>query len=62
MAEILSRGAVCDGYDVRVLTGGAAYVLHFTSEPTDATVQERIAALEASLVPPEYVILGEADA
>lgn len=57
----LDRRLVCDGYDVRVLIGDAAYVLHFLSEPNDAALQERIAALEASLVKPVYVLIGEAD-
>jgi hypothetical protein len=57
MAEILDRRRVCDGYDVRILTGGAAYTLHFLKEPDKAVLADRIAAFEESLKPPPPVVL-----
>lgn len=50
MATILDRRPVGDGYDVRILTGGEAHVLHFASQPEADALTEAIRAFEARLL------------
>ena len=37
---ILQMSAVCDGWDVRIITAGQAVTLHFAAEPTQAQIEE----------------------
>jgi hypothetical protein len=50
MATILDQRPTGDGYDVRILTGGEAYVLHFIAQPDVDTLAEAIRAFEARLI------------
>ena len=50
MATILSASAVCDGYDVRIVTGGETHTLHFLAEPTEATLNEITLGFEQRLL------------
>jgi hypothetical protein len=60
MAKILDQRPVCDGYDVRILTGGAAHTLHFLKEPDKAVLADKIASFEERLKPPPPVVISVA--
>ena len=50
MATILDQRVTGDGYDVRILTGGAAHVLHFTVQPDAQTLTEAVRDFELQLL------------
>jgi hypothetical protein len=50
MATILDQRPVGDGYDVRILTGGEAHVLHFTAQPDEQTLTETVRGFELQLL------------
>lgn len=50
MATILSAYPVCDGYDVRVLTGNNTHTVHFLAEPSEAERDEVISTIEQRLL------------
>jgi hypothetical protein len=50
MAVILSQRPVIDGYDVRILTGGQAHTLHFTTQPDEAVIANAVLKYEMALI------------
>ena len=50
MATILDQRPVGDGYDVRILTGAEAHVLHFTVQPDEQVLIEVIRDFELQLL------------
>ena len=70
MAETIYVRAVCDGYDVQVVSDvlGGPHLLHFADEPTQQQIDDAVVSLEerhtASLAETEIadnmeVIFGE---
>lgn len=50
MATILNQGPTGDGYDVRFVTAGQAYVLHFAAQPSADALQDALLRFEQRLM------------
>jgi len=50
MATILDQHATGDGYDVRILTAGEAYTLHFVVQPNATELSDAVETFEKRLI------------